>query len=155
MAWCHLAPSHYINQCWFIVRSFGTCVYHVNAMGMNIHEMYLKFMVYNQGPLPWDSNFVYTNTSHLRWVSYWSWIHLVAVTKTTILVPYHFVRSLQLIWRLGTRRWKVYGHPIFRWLSSSDLTEWVGTSLVAPVMTTRATSPIAVLKGPCYPTHPS
>ena len=32
---------------------------------------------------------------------------LTAVAKATILVPYHVVKSLQLIWRLGTRRWNL------------------------------------------------
>ena len=29
---------------------------------------------------------------------------LVAISRTTELVPYHLVKSLQLIWRLGTRK---------------------------------------------------
>ena len=31
-------------------------------------------------------------------------VTLAAITESTILVPYLQVRSLQLIWRLGTRR---------------------------------------------------
>ena len=34
-------------------------------------------------------------------------VTLVAITRTVILVPYLSVKSLQLIWGLGTRRWNL------------------------------------------------
>ena len=34
--------------------------------------------------------------------------HLAAIAGTTILLPYHVVKSLQLIWREGTRRWNLW-----------------------------------------------
>ena len=48
---------------------------------------------------------------------------LVAITETSILVPYLWVKSLQLIWRLGTRRWhlRVPDLP----MSCRDLTPWL------------------------------
>ena len=48
--------------------------------------------------------------------------HLVAITGTTKLVPYHLVKTLQLIRRSGTRRWnlRVPGHQMscreLRWM---------------------------------------
>ena len=47
---------------------------------------------------------------------------LAAITKTTILVPYLQVKSLQLMWRSGNRRWKLCV-PDFQVASHCDLRE--------------------------------
>ena len=53
---------------------------------------------------------------------------LVAITGTTSLVPYLKVKSLQLIWRSGTRRWHLRVPDLQ--MSCSDLTTWQGTRIV-------------------------
>ena len=62
---------------------------------------------------------------------------LVAITGTTIPVPNLQVKLLQLIWRLGTRRFHLRVPDLQ--MSCSHLTECIDTHLVAPVMATRAT----------------
>ena len=79
------------------------------------------------------------------------------ITRTTVLEPNLEVKSLQLIWRSGTRRWnlQVPDHQMscrdFWWsgtciwnlqvsdhqMSCRDLTAWQGTRRIAPAMTTR------------------
>ena len=51
-----------------------------------------------------------------------------------LLGPCDLYQVLQLIWRLGTRRWNLRV-PILQ-MSCSDLTEWVSASLAATVMVT-------------------
>ena len=54
---------------------------------------------------------------------------LVAITGTTILVPYPEVKSLQLIWRSGGRTFHLrVPDPQ---ISCRDLTSWLGTRIVA------------------------
>ena len=63
--------------------------------------------------------------------------HLAASAGATILVPYHKVKSLQLKWRSGTRRFHWSMVPNLQ-MSCSDLTYIQGPRTVIPVMTTRA-----------------
>ena len=49
-------------------------------------------------------------------------VFLVAITGTTILVPYHAAKSLQLIWGSGTRRFHLRVPNLQ--MSCSDLTTW-------------------------------
>ena len=62
--------------------------------------------------------------------------HPGAIAVVIILVPYHVVKSLQLIWRLGTRRWNLRVPNLQMSCSDSK-----GTRIVVPVMTTRVTCP--------------
>ena len=52
--------------------------------------------------------------------------------RAIILAPYHVVKSLQLIWSMGTRRWNLRV-PILQ-MSCNDLTYTEGTSVMALVM---------------------
>ena len=64
-------------------------------------------------------------------------VTLLVITETTVLVPYLEVKSLQLIWRSGTRRFHLRVHVLQ--MSCRDLTTWEGTRIVDPVMATRVT----------------
>ena len=51
MAWCHQAPSHYLNQWWLIALwgsvSFFSVQFHLNCSRCHIHEMSLEIAFYN------------------------------------------------------------------------------------------------------------
>ena len=57
-------------------------------------------------------------------------VALVAITGIAIMVPYLWVKSLQLIWRSGTRRWNLRVPDLQ--MSCRDLTVWQGTKIIAP-----------------------
>ena len=59
------------------------------------------------------------------------------VTRFTSLVPSHVVKSLQLIWRLGTRIWNLRVPHLQ--MNCSDLAQRQDTMMVVPVMATRVT----------------
>ena len=63
-------------------------------------------------------------------------VTLVAITKTTILVPYHYYKSLQLI-GLATHRWNLQVPDLQ--MSCRDLTTWQGTRILVPEIATRVT----------------
>ena len=66
--------------------------------------------------------------------------HLATIIGATILVPCHVVKSLQLIWRSGTRRFHLRVPNLqMNW---SDLTYRYVTKIVFLVMATRVTCPI-------------
>ena len=50
--------------------------------------------------------------------------HLVATAGTTRLAPYHWNKSLQLIWRSGTTV-DIYRYPIIKWYSVTWLNDRV------------------------------
>ena len=60
-----------------------------------------------------------TVSAGIPWIGH---ITLVAITGTTILVPYHKVKLLQLIWRYGTHRWNLRFPN--RQMSTRDLITW-------------------------------
>ena len=64
-------------------------------------------------------------------------ITLVANTGTTKFVPYHPVKSVQFIWRLGAC--KFHRQEQNRQKSYSNLTIWYGTNLKVLIMATRET----------------
>ena len=64
------------------------------------------------------------------------YVALVAIDVTTMLVPYLYVKSLQLVWRSGTRIWNLRVPDLQ--MSCSDLTRTTGTTSLA----TRAAYPI-------------
>ena len=66
--------------------------------------------------------------------------HSSAIAGAIILVPWHGVKSLQLIWRLGTRRWNLRVPNLQ--MSCRDLTSRSGARIVVPVIATRVTCPI-------------
>ena len=66
--------------------------------------------------------------------------HSAAIAGAIILVPWHGVKSLQLIWRLGTRRWNLRVPNLQ--MSCRDLTSRSGARIVVPVIVTRVTCPI-------------
>ena len=55
---------------------------------------------------------------------------MVAIIETTTLVPYHSIKSLQLIWRSATRRFHLRVPHLQ--LSSSDLTMMRGYQITIP-----------------------
>ena len=57
---------------------------------------------------------------------------LVAITGTSTMVTCHVVKSRQLIWRLGTRRWNLRVPDLQT--GCRDLTTWWGSRIVAPAM---------------------
>ena len=59
-------------------------------------------------------------------------VTLVAITGT-ILVSYLQVKSLQLVWRSGTRRWNLWMPDLQ--MSCRDLAMWQGTGLVSSTVT--------------------
>ena len=59
---------------------------------------------------------------------------LVAISGTAKLVPYHVVKSHQLSWRSGTRRWNLRVPDLQ--MSCSDLTRMRGYQPVLPAMVT-------------------
>ena len=74
---------------------------------------------------------------------FWVWIKDVTCQPLLGLLSWYpviIVKTLQLIWRSGTRRWNLR-EPDLQ-MSHSDLTKWEGTNLVAPVMVTGVTFPI-------------
>ena len=56
------------------------------------------------------------------------YITLVAIAVTIIMVPYLYVKSLQLIWRC-----EIYGCPIFK-ISCKDLPIWQVTRIIVPAI---------------------
>ena len=66
----------------------------------------------------------------------------VAINETTILVPYLQIKSLQLFWRLGIRRWNLRVPDLQ--MSCRDLTQRQGTRIATPVIATKMTSPIII-----------
>ena len=64
---------------------------------------------------------------------------LAALIRTIVLVSYRQVKSLQLIWRSGTRRWHLRVPDLQ--VSCSDLIEIQDTRAVVPVMTNRKIFP--------------
>ena len=79
-------------------------------------------------------------------------VTLVVITGTTILVPYLQVKTLQLIWRWGTRWWNLWVPHLQ--MSCRDLTSWQGARIVVPVMATRVTPPAASSISPISYTNP-
>ena len=75
------------------------------------------------------SNLLITATKNIQGIGY---LTLVVITGTTILDPYLYVKSLQLIWRSGTRKFRrrVPDHQKV----CRDLTKWQYTRIVAPAM---------------------
>ena len=61
--------------------------------------------------------------------------HLVAIPGTVMPEPCLWIKSLQLIWWSGTRRW-ICGHPIFKWVAVV-WQGWEGASIVTPAMAAR------------------
>ena len=59
-------------------------------------------------------------------------VTLAAITITANLVSYLEVKSLQFIWRSGTRRWNLRAPDLQ--MCCRDLTTWPGTRRVAPAM---------------------
>ena len=55
------------------------------------------------------------------------YVTLEAIAGTNILVPYLSVKSRQLIWRSGTRRWNLRVHVLP--MSCTSLTIWQGTRI--------------------------
>ena len=81
------------------------------------HEIHSIPRISNQGIL-WTS---YPQLA-LPPARYRCGLHLVAIAAATILVPCHAVKSLQYIWRLGTRR-LIYRCPIFKCVAATWLKE--------------------------------
>ena len=75
--------------------------------------------------------------------------HLAAIAGAVILIPWHIVKSLQLIWRSGTRRFHLRVPDLQ--MSCSDFTKWSGTNVVVPVMATRVTCRIVLSRYVCIP----
>ena len=71
--------------------------------------------------------------------------HLAAITGDTILVPYHVVKSLQLIWDWAPVD-EIYGCPIFKWVSVTWLLRQDPMTKVS-VMTTKVTYPVIDIYG--------
>ena len=67
-------------------------------------------------------------------------VALVAIPWTTSLVPYLQVKSLQLIWRSGIRRFHLRVPDLQ--MSCRDLITWQGTRIVAPTMAARWRAPL-------------
>ena len=67
-------------------------------------------------------------------------VTLVATIGTTILVPYHWVKSLQLIGRSGTRRWNLRVPDLP--MSCGDWNTWQGTRIVARAMAAEWHAPL-------------
>ena len=65
---------------------------------------------------------------------------LATITGTTILVPYLYVKSLQLIWSAGTHRFHLQ-MPDLQNLSFRDFTTWHGTRILALVRAIRHSVP--------------
>ena len=59
---------------------------------------------------------------------------LVAITESTILVPYLWIRSLSFIWRSGTRNFHL--RVLDLRMSVTDFTTWQGTRIVTTAMFT-------------------
>ena len=75
--------------------------------------------------------------------------HLATFVGTSILVlSYDVLKSLQLFWRSGTRRWNLRVPNLQ--LSCSDLTVRYGTRMVVPVLATRVTCPIDLSDHCCW-----
>ena len=55
------------------------------------------------------------------------WLPLLGLL---VWCPKLWVKSLQIIWKSGTRRW-IYGYPIFKWVAVT-WHKWEGTRIVAP-----------------------
>ena len=73
---------------------------------------------------------------------------LVTITGIIILVPYLWVKSMQLIWRPGTCRFHQHV-PDVR-LSCWGLTTWQGTRILAPVMAARQPAPFHDCRWPAH-----
>ena len=58
----------------------------------------------------------------------------VAITGINILVPYLYIKSLQLIWRSGTRRFHLRVPDLQ--MCCNDLTKGEGTRITTPAMAT-------------------
>ena len=67
-------------------------------------------------------------------------MRLILETWRYILIPCHTVKSLQLIWRSGTRRWNLRVPDLL--MSCSDLVEIKGAGMIIPVMAVKVTWPI-------------
>ena len=61
-------------------------------------------------------------------VEKWCGVTLVAIIGITILMSHMLVKTLQLIWRSGTRRWNLRVPDLQ--MSCRDLTLWQGTRIV-------------------------
>ena len=106
---------------------------------LSFHEMWCKFAT-------WETQILNLEKAFLRWricslICVRNGVYcLTAIAGDTILVPYHVVKSLHLIWRSGTRRWNL---PIpDLQISCNVLTSLQGTRMIVPVMSTRVTCPI-------------
>ena len=78
-------------------------------------------------------------------VSWWMTanVPLVVITGTTILVPHAKVKSLQLIWRWGTRRFHLRVPDIQ--MCCRDLITRQGASIIATTMATRGKASLAIV----------
>ena len=67
---------------------------------------------------------------------------LVVIAGVTMLVPYHLIKSLQLIWRSGMRRFHLRMPDLQ--MSCSDLIERWWTRIVVSLMATRVTCSVGL-----------
>ena len=128
-------PHHCLLSCLFSCRSKKTSKVRVTVLCA--------------GNSPVTSEFPAQMASDVENISIW-WRHhecnydgtgnMVATAATVILVTWHVVKSVQLIWRLGTRRWNLRVPNLH--MNCRDLTLREGTNIVVPVMATRLTCPI-------------
>ena len=75
-------------------------------------------------------------------------VTLVAITGTTILVSYLYVKSLQLLWRLGTGRFHLRVPNLH--MSCRELITWQGTRIVAPGMAAGQHVSLSIALLPAY-----
>ena len=68
MNWCHLATSHFLNQCWLIIRE-----------------------VFRHSP---ESNFIGNAQISFLWVSKWLQPHLQAGNELKYFSPQHFLHTI-------------------------------------------------------------
>ena len=108
-AWCLTAPSHYLNQWWLLISEV---VWHPSegnftastqdAILKNELEKYTLRLLPNP---PGSNELMCLCQTNLRVAIISSRAcHLVGISEVIVLVPYHYIKSLQCIWRQGTCR---------------------------------------------------
>ena len=91
----------------------------------------LRYVLFISLLCSWDRT-IQRNLGNSQRHSTLGYIILVAIIGTTILVPYHYIKSLQLICRSGRRKCHFQGPNIQ--MRSIDLATWELTRVVAPAM---------------------
>ena len=100
-SWCLMAPSHYLNQCWFVIRSvlwhsprnkFHKCSMNLIRSIACIHRLYLKICYHiSQGPESyslWPSDIIGRQGSSST---------LAQVMACCLMAPSHYLNQCWLI----------------------------------------------------------